>query len=120
QPTRRPGRQAPAAPLISPGPAPPRDPPPHSSCPPFDLGLRERWPEERALHGVERAVETPRMAEVLVVGRKRRADGPTSIARRRLDPNALEGAVAQHLSVSNAIERHAAGEAQVRNVVALG
>ena len=52
-------------------------------------------------------------AELQVIGGERRADRAAGIAGRRLDPDALEVAVAQHLAVGDAVERDAAGEAQI-------
>ena len=48
-----------------------------------------------------------------MIGRKRRADRPARVARRRLNPDAFERAVAQQLAVADAVERDAAGKAQV-------
>ena len=45
---------------------------------------------------------------------------PAGVARRRLNPDVFERAVAQHLAVGDAIERHAAGEAQVLRTGFLG
>ena len=45
--------------------------------------------------------------------RERRAERAARIAGRRLDPDVLEGAVAQDLAVGDAIERDAAGEAEI-------
>ena len=49
----------------------------------------------------------------MVIGGERRAERAAGIARGRLDPDVLELAVAQHLAVGDAIERHAAGEAEI-------
>ena len=54
-----------------------------------------------------------RLALELVIGRKRRADRAAGIAGRRLNPDVVELAVAQHLAVGDAIQRHAAGKAQI-------
>ena len=50
---------------------------------------------------------------VQVIGRERRAERAAGVAGRRLDPDVLERAVAQHLAVGDAVERHAAGQAQI-------
>ena len=60
-----------------------------------------------------RAVGLARLAHEDVIGRQRRAHRAAGIAGRRLDPDVLEMAVAQNLAVGDAIERHAAGQAQV-------
>ncbi len=48
-----------------------------------------------------------------VVGAQRRADRAAGVARRRLDPDAVETAVAQDLAVRDAVERDAARQAQL-------
>ena len=48
-----------------------------------------------------------------VVGGERRAERAAGVAGRRLDPDPLEPAVAQHLAVRHAVERDAAGEAEI-------
>ena len=48
-----------------------------------------------------------------VIGRQGGPDRAAGIAGSRLDPNFLEAAVAQHLAVGDAIERDAAGEAEI-------
>src|ERR1700723_4302327 len=53
-----------------------------------------------------------RPAENRMLDGKRSANRQTGIARRRLDVNALEWCVFKHLAVRNAIESHAASEAQ--------
>jgi hypothetical protein len=52
-----------------------------------------------------------------VPGRQRRAERAAGIARRRLHPEPVEAAVAQHLAVGDAVERDAAGEAEVARAV---
>ena len=44
---------------------------------------------------------------------ERRAERAAGVAGRGLHPDMLEGAVAQHLAVGDAIERDAAGEAEI-------
>src|ERR1700724_955555 len=78
----------------------------------LDLALLVARTEVAALHGVV-AVGEPRLAGVHVIGGERRADRAAGVARRRLDPHALETAVAQNLAVADAIERDAAGQAEV-------
>ena len=48
-----------------------------------------------------------------MVGGKRSPNGATSIARCWLNPDIFEPAIAQYLAVCDAIERHAAGHAQI-------
>ena len=43
------------------------------------------------------------------------AQRPTGIPRRRLYPDVVEVAVAQDFAVGDAVQRHAAGEAEVGN-----
>ena len=69
------------------------------------------------MHGVERAVELARLAELHVIGGERGAERAAGVAGRRLDPDALELAVAQDLAVGDAVERDAAGQAQVLDAV---
>ena len=57
------------------------------------------------------------LAEELVPDRERRADRAAGIARRRLHPDVLEGAVAQDLAVGHAVERDAAGETEIVEAV---
>ncbi len=78
----------------------------------MSAGLEARA-EIATAHRVARAVRLARLAEVHVVGGERRAERAAGVARRRLDPDALEGAVAQQLAVGDAVERDAAGEAEV-------
>ena len=70
-------------------------------------------PEIGAVHAVEPVVDLAPVAFVDVIRRERGAERAAGIARGRLDPDALEFAVAQHLAVGHAVERHAAGEAQI-------
>ena len=57
------------------------------------------------------------LTKVLVVGGECCADCPPGITRRRLNPDALEGTVAQNLAVGDAIERDAAGKTQIFNSI---
>ena len=58
--------------------------------------------------GVRRGV-----AEHLVPDRERDAERAAGVARRRLDPESLERPLAQQPAVADAVERDAAGEAEV-------
>src|SRR6185437_5974755 len=69
--------------------------------------------EVRAVHAVHVAVELARLAEIAVVGRERRADRAAGIAGRGLHPDAVEDVLAQQLAVGDAVQRHAAGQADV-------
>ena len=81
--------------------------------PTFDLVLGELRPEVGAFHPVEAARNAARLPAEEVVSEERRADGPTCVARGRLDPDLVEAPVAEDLPVRDAVERDAAGEAQV-------
>ena len=81
--------------------------------PALDLALREGRAEIRAVHAVARAVRLARLVLEQVVGGERRADRPAGIARRRLDPDPLEPAIAQDPAVGDAVERDAARQTQV-------
>ena len=79
----------------------------------LDFDLLELRAEVGAAHAVESAVRPARLILEQVVGAQRRADRAAGIARRRLDPDALETAVTQDLAVRDAVERDAARQAQV-------
>ncbi len=49
----------------------------------------------------------------MMIGGERRAQRAAGVARRRLNPDVVEAAVAQDLAVGDAIERDAAGEAEI-------
>ena len=70
-------------------------------------------PEIGAVHAVELVLEPPWTGLVQVIGGERRAQRAAGVAGRRLDPDTLELAVAQHLAVRHAVERHAAGHAEI-------
>ena len=53
------------------------------------------------------------LADEAVIGGERRADRAAGIAGRRLDPDASNSFLAQHLAVGDAVQRDAAGEAEV-------
>ena len=69
--------------------------------------------EIAAGHAVEMAVELARLAEIAVIGGVGRADRAAGIAGRRLHPDAVEQVLAQQLAVGDAVQRHAAGQADV-------
>ena len=79
----------------------------------FDVLLRKGGPKEGAFHQIAAAVGLALLAEELVPHRERGADRATGIARGRLHPDVLEGAVAQNLAIGDAIERDAAGETEI-------
>ena len=66
-----------------------------------------------AVHAVARAVQLPRLVLEQVIGGERRPERAAGVAGRRLDPDPLEGAVAQDLAVGDAVERDAAGQAEI-------
>ena len=53
------------------------------------------------------------LAEIAVIGGVGRADRAAGIAGRRLHPDAVEQVLAQQLAVGDAVQRHAAGQADV-------
>src|SRR5207244_8199602 len=77
-----------------------------------DLVVRERRPEVRPLHAVALGAVAPFVAEHLVMDRERDADRPAGVARRGLDPEPAERALAEEPTVADAVERDAAGEAE--------
>src|SRR5207302_8630201 len=80
--------------------------------PSLDLALRELRTEKRARHPVA-SRSAARLAPELMVGCERGANRAAGVTRRRLDPDPVELAVAQHLAVGDAIERHAARKAEI-------
>jgi hypothetical protein len=91
----------------------------------LDLVLVEGGTEQAPRHAieavaaVERVVPVARLAEVEVIGRQRRAHRPASVAGRRLDPEAIDLAGAQHTAVGHAIEGNAACQAKIAHAEAL-
>jgi hypothetical protein len=74
-----------------------------------DLGVRVARAEQRALLGVVGPRAARLVLEELVPGEERRPEGPARVARRGLDPDLLEGSLAQHAAVGDAVERDAPG-----------
>src|SRR6185312_4833058 len=64
-------------------------------------------------HAVAGVAGDARPIEKEVIGAECGADRAAGIARSRLNPDLLEGAVAQHLAVGDAVERDAAGKAEI-------
>src|SRR6185436_20531706 len=64
--------------------------------------------EVRALHAVVTVAGRAWLPAADVVGAQRRAHRAARVPRGRLDPDAVEASVAQHLSVGHAVERDAA------------
>ena len=60
-----------------------------------------------------------RPAKMLVIGSECCADRAACITRRGLNPDALEGTIAQNLAIGDAIERDATGKAEIFNLVCL-
>src|SRR5262245_34168588 len=79
----------------------------------LDVVLLVSRSEERALHDVVLAVGVALLAEELMPTRQRGPDSAAGVAGGRLDPDVLERTVAENLAVGDAIERDAAGQAQV-------
>ena len=69
--------------------------------------------EIAAGHAVPGAVAVAWRAAEIVGDRQRCADCAAGIARRGLDPHSLEGAFTQDLAVGDAVQCHAAGEAEI-------
>src|SRR5213078_1012795 len=81
--------------------------------PALDLVVRELRPEVAAAHAVHGAIHLAPFFIEEVITDERGAERTAGIARRGLQPQPLEAAVAQELAVRHAVERDAAGEAQV-------
>ena len=82
--------------------------------PALDIGLREGGPEEaRPASGRACRRRCARCRGTGATPPSAAPDRAAGIAGRRLHPDVLEGAVAQDLAVGDAVERHAAGEAQI-------
>ncbi len=79
----------------------------------LDVGLRIIRAEKGAGHAVIGGHRLRGCPLNMVVGRQRGTDRAAGIARRRLNPDIVELAVAQHLAVGDAVQRDAAGEAQI-------
>ncbi len=82
-----------------------------SSCALIVVALETRS-QVGAAHGVV-AVHRARLVVILVPGDQRRAQRTAGIAGRRLDPDVLERPFAQDAAIGHAVERDAAGQAQV-------
>ena len=80
--------------------------------PSLDLTLRELRTEKRARHPIVGS-SAARLALKLMVGCERSTNRAAGITGRRLNPNPVELAVAQHLAVGDAIERHAPRKTEV-------
>ena len=86
----------------------------------LDLRLGKLWPEIGALHAIECAVQSgAAWTKMLVIGGECGADRAAGITRRRLNPDALEGTIAQNLAIGDAIERDATSKAEIFNLVCL-
>ena len=83
------------------------------------------WPSSRAARARSRAVHrrspermighvAVRIAEVDAVGIERRAQRAAGVARRRRHEHALESGLGEDPRIGDAVERHAAAEAEVR------
>ena len=77
------------------------------------VDVAEIGPEICSVHAIELVADLARLAPMNVIGGQRGPERAARVARRRLDPDALELGVAQHLAVGDAIERDAAGKTQV-------
>ena len=77
-----------------------------------DTVVRRPRSEQRPALRVRRP-DLPRVVEELMPDEQRHAERAARVSRRRLDPHVVEGPLAQHPSVPDAVQRHAAGEAEV-------
>ena len=68
-------------------------------------GAMPRWPSREPRHAL--------VAQQLVPDEQRRAERAAGVAGGRLDPDVLERPLAQDAAVADAVQRHAAGQAQV-------
>ena len=73
----------------------------------FHVVLCEGWPQKGTFHQVAVSIELAAFAEEQVPSRKSRPDRAAGVACCRLNPDVLEHAVAQNLSVCDAVERDA-------------
>jgi len=71
--------------------------------PTLDVVLRIDGPEKRASHAVAACDWRARLALVHVRGDERGADRASGVARRRLQPHAVENATLQQLAVRDAV-----------------
>ena len=83
----------------------------------FHILLCEGRSEKGSLHQIAAAIELALFAQELMPNRKSCADRAAGVTGGRLDPDVLEGAVAQNLAVGNAIERDAAGKTEIIETV---
>src|SRR5262245_10845388 len=70
----------------------------------FDLRLAKFRTEKATGHAVETVVRTTWPIEIKMIGGKCRPHRPARVARRRLDPQAVDLARAQYLSIGDAIQ----------------
>src|SRR5712691_7328810 len=78
----------------------------------FDLRLAKFRTEKAAGHTVETVVRSTRLIEIKMIGGKCRSHRPAGIAGRRLDPQAVDLARTQYLSICDAIQRYSARQTQ--------
>ena len=78
-----------------------------------DLMFVEGGAEIASGHAVHLVGEMARAVELEVIGGEGCSQRAAGISGRRLHPHFVEAQVAKHFAVGDAIERHAAGEAQV-------
>src|SRR6185437_16780075 len=78
----------------------------------LDLLGRVRGPQIRASHAVT-GLRGPRLVAMAVPDKLGDAKRPARIPRGRLDPQPLEGALAKHPTVPDAVESYSAGQAEI-------
>ena len=78
----------------------------------LDVGLIEGGSQIGSAHGISRRRYASFFSEEMESG-KCSSDGSAGVARCRLNPQFLEGAIAQHLAIGNAVERDTSGQAKL-------
>ena len=77
-----------------------------------DLLVGKFRAKQRTLHGIASA-RVAFAVQQLVMHEQRRAERAARVARRRGNPDVVENFLAQQNAVGNAVQRHAAGEAEI-------
>ena len=77
-----------------------------------DFCIRKSRSEKRPVLAVTLA-RLPRLIQKLMPNERRHAERPARVARRRLNPQFLERSLRQNPSIADAIERHAARQAEL-------
>src|SRR5262245_29565147 len=81
----------------------------------FNLGVAKRWSQEGALHPTPPSGPGEAGLRLeLVPGGERGTDRPASIARRGLNPQALEWPFPQDFAIAHAVQGHPTGQTEMR------